>query len=119
MDYIYNVMTGANRGPGATALRLAAALAEPFYSTAMRARNRLFDIGAMRSFDLGRPTISVGNITTGGTGKTPMVRWLAEHLRSQGRHVAVLARVQSWRRFAGRRAADARRRAQFGVAAES
>ncbi len=87
------VMSGADRGPGATALRLGAALAEPFYATAMRIRNRLFDAGVMRSCDLGRPAISVGNITAGGTGKTPMVQWVADRLRSDGRRVAILARI--------------------------
>ena len=41
---------------------------------------------------LPHPTISVGNITTGGTGKTPVVRWLAERLQEQGRRPAVLMR---------------------------
>ncbi len=36
--------------------------------------------------------ISVGNITTGGTGKTPMVQWLARHLQQRGARVAVVAR---------------------------
>ena len=92
MDYLQNVISGADRSAGASALRLAASFAEPFYATAMRARNQLYDLGAMQSHDLGRPTISVGNITTGGTGKTPMVRWLAERLRGHGRRVAILAR---------------------------
>jgi len=92
MGYIRNVMSGAERGVGATALRIAASAAEPFYATATRLRNQLFDAGVMRSHALGRPTISVGNLTAGGTGKTPMVCWLAERLRAHGRHVAVLAR---------------------------
>ena len=36
--------------------------------------------------------ISVGNITAGGTGKTPIVRWLASRLRDAGLRVAVLSR---------------------------
>jgi tetraacyldisaccharide 4'-kinase len=87
-----NVLSGANRGAGATLLRAATRAIEPFYATAMVARNRLFDAAVLSSHDLGRPTISVGNITTGGVGKTPMVRWLAERLRQRGRHLAVLAR---------------------------
>jgi tetraacyldisaccharide 4'-kinase len=92
MDYIRNVMSGTQRGAGATALRLAASVAEPWYAMATRLRNRLFDTGVMPSHHLGRPTISVGNLTAGGTGKTPMVCWLAERLRVHGRHVAILAR---------------------------
>jgi tetraacyldisaccharide 4'-kinase len=92
MSYWSNVLSGAEGGAGPALLRAATGVIEPFYSTAMRVRNRLFDAGMLPSHDLGRPTISVGNITAGGTGKTPMVRWLAEKLRERGRHVAVLAR---------------------------
>jgi tetraacyldisaccharide 4'-kinase len=38
------------------------------------------------------PVISVGNLTVGGTGKTPMVIWLAEHFLAQGKRVAILSR---------------------------
>ena len=38
------------------------------------------------------PVISVGNLTVGGTGKTPMVEWLARHLRRQEIRVAILSR---------------------------
>jgi len=38
------------------------------------------------------PIVSVGNITTGGTGKTPAVQWVARLLQQQGAHVAVVAR---------------------------
>jgi len=41
---------------------------------------------------LARPVISVGNVTTGGTGKTPVVRWLCERLRDAGIRPAVLMR---------------------------
>lgn len=86
------VLSGEKRGARAAAVRLAAALIEPFYATGMGLRNKFFDAGISRTHDLHRPTISVGNLTTGGTGKTPMVRWLAERLRNEGRRPAILAR---------------------------
>jgi tetraacyldisaccharide 4'-kinase len=86
------VMSGQQRGPGAGLLRAALAAAEPFYAAGARARNWAFDAGIRRSHRLPRPVFSVGNVTTGGTGKTPVVRWLAGRLRDAGRHVAVLAR---------------------------
>jgi len=46
----------------------------------------------MRRHSLGAPTISVGNVTAGGTGKTPMVAWVARWLIEQGRHPAILSR---------------------------
>jgi tetraacyldisaccharide 4'-kinase len=52
----------------------------------------MFDAGVRKPVRLPRPVISVGNLTTGGTGKTPVVRWLAERLRGAGKSVAVLSR---------------------------
>jgi tetraacyldisaccharide 4'-kinase len=92
MSYLLNVLSGTEGGPGATALRATTAAIEPFYAALMRTRNWMFDARWVSSHGLGRSTISIGNITTGGTGKTPMVRWLAQRLRERGRHVAVLAR---------------------------
>lgn len=86
------IISGRATGIGPAAARGALALAEPFYAGTTRLRNRLFDAGIKRARRLARPVISIGNITTGGTGKTPMVRWLAERLRADGQHVAILSR---------------------------
>ena len=91
------VMSGEARGVGATLLRGALAVAEPFYAGAMMARNRFYDAGIFKAHRLSRPVISVGNLTAGGTGKTPVVRWLAEQLIARGRHPAVLLRGYSQR----------------------
>ncbi len=62
------------------------------YSLAMRLRAAAYAVGLLRSHRLPRPVISVGNITVGGTGKTPMTAWLARYLMSRGKRVAVLSR---------------------------
>lgn len=85
-------MSGEDRRVSAALLRTALAAAEPAYVTGARVRNWLFDAGLRKAHRLPRPTISIGNLTTGGTGKTPMVRWLAGRLREGGRRVAVLSR---------------------------
>lgn len=51
------------------------------YQAAVQTRNRLYDIGVLTSHDVEAPVISVGNISVGGTGKTPFVIYLADRLR--------------------------------------
>ncbi len=60
--------------------------------TLARARRALYSWGAFRRESLPRPVVSVGNLTVGGTGKTPHVSFLASWLRSEGVKVAVLSR---------------------------
>ena len=86
------IMDGSDRSPSAGMLRTAAGCAEPVYSTMMRLRNALYDFKILAGSPLGRPTISVGNITTGGTGKTPVVQWLSKRLSASGQHPVILLR---------------------------
>jgi tetraacyldisaccharide 4'-kinase len=62
------------------------------YGKIVDVRNRLYDKGVFETFDLGARTISVGNITTGGTGKTPLVAHIAGILADRGEKVCVLTR---------------------------
>ena len=62
-----------------------------FYGVGVRARNALFDLRALRSTTPSIPAILVGNLSVGGTGKTPHVELLVELLRKEYR-VAVLTR---------------------------
>ena len=55
-------------------------------------RNALYERGTLRSFALGAPAISVGNITVGGTGKTPLVAFVARVLAEQGEKACILTR---------------------------
>ncbi len=61
------------------------------YGFFVRLRNTLFDVGALKSRSFTVPTIAVGNITVGGTGKTPHVEYLIRLLQDKFR-VAVLSR---------------------------
>jgi tetraacyldisaccharide 4'-kinase len=72
-------------------LFLLVALSIP-YSLFMRCRAFLYRIGIIPSRSLPRPVISVGNVTMGGTGKTPMTLFLARELMGRGKRVAVLTR---------------------------
>ena len=62
------------------------------YGGVMRLRNLLYDRGIRRSYRLPCKVISVGNITVGGTGKTPLIIMLARMLREEGYRPAVLCR---------------------------
>ena len=62
------------------------------YGVAMRLRTAGYEYGLLRSRRLQGTVISVGNLTVGGTGKTPMVLWVAERLAAEGKRPAVLTR---------------------------
>ena len=61
------------------------------YGVVVKTRNTLFEMGVLKSRAFQIPIISVGNITVGGTGKTPHVEYLVRLLKDQF-HVAVLSR---------------------------
>jgi tetraacyldisaccharide 4'-kinase len=87
-----DLISGVRRGPVASLFRAGLAAIEPLYAAATSLRNRFYDAGVFRVHRASRPVISVGNITTGGTGKTPVVRWLVEKFIAAGRQPAVLLR---------------------------
>src|SRR5713101_5424935 len=62
------------------------------YGVAMKARRALYQRGLFRVHKAGAPVISVGNIATGGTGKTPLVQWIARALAPQHNQVCILTR---------------------------
>jgi tetraacyldisaccharide 4'-kinase len=62
------------------------------YGATMRARASLYRRGLLKVAKLNASVISVGNITTGGTGKTPLVEFIARKLAAEGLKVCVLTR---------------------------
>jgi len=62
------------------------------YGAVVRARVWLYANGWLKQKRLKGTVISVGNLTVGGTGKTPMVIWLAEKFLAEGKRVAILSR---------------------------
>jgi len=64
----------------------------PIYSLAMRLREGWYRRGILRSYRLDVPVLSVGNLTLGGTGKTPMVQHLARLLQNHDFRPAVVSR---------------------------
>jgi len=76
------------------------------YGAASALRMRAYASGWLRSVRVGRPVIVVGNLTVGGTGKTPLVAWIAARLRAAHIEVAIVMRGYG-RKGAGVRAVDA------------
>ena len=62
------------------------------YAALMRVRAAAYQMSIFRSRTLPRPVISVGNLTVGGTGKTPVTAWIAAYFLGKGKKVAVLSR---------------------------
>jgi tetraacyldisaccharide 4'-kinase len=62
------------------------------YGAVTRARLRLYRSGILKTENVGAPVVSVGNLTAGGTGKTPLVEWAAHALAGEGLRVCVLTR---------------------------
>jgi len=63
------------------------------YAYAMLVRRKLYELGWLKSFHPGIPVISVGNLTMGGTGKSPLVLLIADYIEKKyGKRVAIISR---------------------------
>src|SRR5690349_21173264 len=78
------VVRGERRGPLAMLARAGLRLASWPYGLGAWARNRLFDRGWKTVHRAAVPVVSVGNLTLGGTGKTPCVEYVARFYRDLG-----------------------------------
>ena len=81
--------SGRRRGPVASLMRTVLHAAEPAYAAAANWNGRR---RAARMQTLTVPVVSVGNLTCGGTGKTPVVAWIAQELLAAGRSPGLLSR---------------------------
>lgn len=86
------VVADGRRSPGLALLRSLTVPAAGAYGLLVVVRNCLFDRGVLPSWRPRCRVVSVGNLTVGGTGKTPMVAWLAGFLQGEGWRVAVVSR---------------------------
>ena len=91
-DTYRRIVSGDDQRAGIKILRTLLRSLAWVYGWVMRLRNLLFNIGILRSRKVSVPVISVGNITTGGTGKTPLVIWLCHYLQNKGQHCSILTR---------------------------
>ncbi|MCS6849670.1 MAG: tetraacyldisaccharide 4'-kinase [Gemmataceae bacterium] len=92
VEWFHELASGRARGLRSGVQRgLLTALSLP-YSWAVRIRNRLYDLGWKASHRAPVPVVSVGNLTLGGTGKTPCVEYVAAFYRRRGLRPAILSR---------------------------
>ncbi len=87
-----SIMSGRRADPIAIVLRCGLWLASIPYGWAVSIRNRRYDRGTSEVLKCDAAVISVGNLTTGGTGKTPIVCLLASWFRQRGIRVAIVSR---------------------------
>ncbi|MGQ9649694.1 MAG: tetraacyldisaccharide 4'-kinase [Phycisphaerae bacterium] len=85
------IVSGQRRGPLAWLARGSLWMVSKGYGSLLAARNAWYNSVALPQW-LDVPVISVGNLTVGGTGKTPMCGWLCRHLLGRGLKPAVLSR---------------------------
>ncbi|MEO8271330.1 MAG: tetraacyldisaccharide 4'-kinase, partial [Aureliella sp.] len=86
------LLTDPQAGIGVQALRWGLRAASLPYGAVVFVRNLFYDRGLMRTTRATLPVISVGNLSVGGTGKSPLVAWLAQRLRQRSVRVAILSR---------------------------
>ena len=87
------IVSGQRRGILAGVTRGMLSLGEFPYSWAMRRRNGRYESGQSDVHQVGVPVVSVGNLSLGGTGKTPLVEWIARYFCEQEMRVTGLDRT--------------------------
>jgi tetraacyldisaccharide 4'-kinase len=91
MDY-RSILDGTRRDPLAMLIRMGLSVASVPYRMVIAIRNYRYDSGRLDIHRARVPVICVGNLTTGGTGKTPVVCYLAKSLRSRNVRVSIVSR---------------------------
>ena len=90
--YAVDVILERREGGRANALKFVLGGFARLYERAVQIRLGLYRRRILRPQELGCPVVSVGNLTVGGTGKTPVAEMLARELQRRGRRVAILSR---------------------------
>jgi len=90
--YLLRVISGQEKGPLAFIIALLFCLMEQLYRLIISLRYFFYKTGILQSKELPCKVISIGNITTGGTGKTPLVRFLAGTWQERGLRVLIISR---------------------------
>src|SRR6059036_2705858 len=90
--FLLEVILEERRGTKEDFVRGVAYGCSKVFQVVIKARRFLYNVRILRDSTLGVQVIAIGNLTVGGTGKTPVVEKFARELRDQGRTVAILSR---------------------------
>jgi tetraacyldisaccharide 4'-kinase len=90
--FLLEVILEQRRGTRAALVRTVLYGCSGVFRVAIKARRFLYNVRILRDSTLGVQVIAIGNLTVGGTGKTPVVEKFARELSDQGRNVAILSR---------------------------
>ncbi len=90
--FVLEVIFGQRRGKRAATVRGVLFAMSRVFEVLVRIRRLLYNLRIIRDSTLGVQVIAIGNLTVGGTGKTPVVEKFARELQDQGRKVAILSR---------------------------
>src|SRR6185436_12641291 len=90
--FVLEVILEERRGKRAAIVRFLLFLLSKVFALAVKVRRSLYNVRLLRDSTLGVQVIAIGNLTVGGTGKTPVVEKFARELQDQGRTVAILSR---------------------------
>jgi len=90
--FLLEVILEQRRGTRAAVVRAILFAMSGAFRVAIKTRRFLYNVRILRDSTLGVQVIAIGNLTVGGTGKTPVVEKFARELRDEGRNVAILSR---------------------------
>src|SRR3954468_6018141 len=90
--FVLEVILEQRTGKGAALARCILLVLSKVFAVAVKVRRSLYNVRLLRDSTLGVQVIAIGNLTVGGTGKTPVVEKFARELQDQGRTVAILSR---------------------------
>ncbi len=90
--FLLEVILEERPGTRAAIIRTVLFGCSKLFQVAIKTRRFLYNVRILRDSTLGVQVIAIGNLTVGGTGKTPVVEKFARELRDQGRNVAILSR---------------------------
>jgi tetraacyldisaccharide 4'-kinase len=90
--FLLEVILEERAGTRAAIVRTLLHLMSLLFEVIIKTRRFLYNVRILRDSTLGVQVIAIGNLTVGGTGKTPVVEKFARELRDQGRNVAILSR---------------------------